>query len=72
MEGVIVPGIDFLQNLRVVWIVVPHQRTVFNTESVPPKCQVSNRGRSVWWVLVRRHQKGGTLGDEPCASGSGI
>jgi len=72
MEGMIVPGIDFFQNLCIVWIVVSHQRTVFNTESVPPECQMSNRRGSVWWISVSKHQKGGTLGDEPCASGSGM
>ena len=36
-EGMVVPGIDFFQNLCVVGIVVAHQRTVFNTESIPPE-----------------------------------
>lgn len=72
MEREIVPGVDFFQNLCVVWIVIAHQRTVFNTEPVPPECQVSNRGGSVWWFSVNRHQREDTLGDEPCASGSGM
>ena len=50
MGGGVVPGIDFFQNLRVIRVVIAHQRSTFNTEAVPPECQMSNCGRRLWQV----------------------
>ena len=50
MGKMVVPGIDFFQDLCVIGIVIAHQWTIFDGEAFPPECQVSNRGGSVWRV----------------------
>jgi hypothetical protein len=36
------PGVHFVQDLCILWIVVAHQFAAFDAESVSPECEVSD------------------------------